>query len=70
MGAGVQIETSRDTCGRLDDGVLVLPLPWGVGAGCGRMARLALTAPSLCGGRQSDTGMHKIIVIFKVQLAA
>jgi len=42
MGVGVQIETSRDTCGLLDDGVLELHLPWGVGAGCGCMARLAL----------------------------
>jgi hypothetical protein len=69
-GAGVQIEKSRDTCGLLDDGGLVLPLPWGVGAGCGAMARLALTAPSLCRGRQRDARMHKIVVIFKVQLAA
>jgi hypothetical protein len=35
FGAGVQIETSRDTCGLLGDGVLVLRLPWGVGARCG-----------------------------------
>jgi len=60
------IEANRDSA-ILDGSLLVLLLPWGVGAGCGGMARLALTAPSLCGGRPSDTGMYKIVVIVKVQ---